>query len=135
MNYWWPLTDYLFLLREKQAQSTAKFVIAKLFSDTGAGLADGGKITFIFKNTRMQRPLPATPWSCLMHAAPPVVIIKNTMSINGFHLDNFAGNAPETSGNLFPGHVQLFNHPSLVIVIKGNRCLTLTAVTTTGTLK
>jgi hypothetical protein len=122
-------------LFEKTPELYAKLFIAEIFIDTGTGLTDGCKIILITEYTRMKGPLPATPRSTLMHSTAAFFIIKNTMTVDNLHLYHLTGDPPVSIGNLFPAEAKFLYHALLVIMIKRNRGLTLTAIPATGTLK
>ena len=83
----------------------------------------------------MERPLAASPGTPLVYGTAGLLMIKDAMSVNDLHLDDISGHSPVALPDFLAAQAQFFNHPLLIIGIKGNRGLPLATVPTAGALE
>jgi hypothetical protein len=75
---------------EQCLKNTPELLVAQSFFKTRTGVGYGPVVVFVGKHARVQRPLPAPPWSALMDSATSCRIIKDAMTVTGLHLHNRA---------------------------------------------
>jgi hypothetical protein len=114
-------------------EDTTKLRIRYLLIHAGTGLLDSDKVIFIGEQRRMQRPLRATPGSSAMDGA--AILVKDTMTVDNFHLGDITGHPPIFFPHLFFTQTQGRNHAPPVILVKGDGRFTLAAIAAALTLK
>jgi len=117
----------LSLFGQRFRQPAAKILVIKVFVDSPAGMADGGKIALIDKDAGMQWPLAAPPWPTWVgHTAIPV---KDAVPIYHLHLGDSLGHPQIFLRNLGQGHAQKVDQALNVAFVKGDGGFAMTAIT------
>jgi len=126
------LKGHFSVLLQQLFEDGTEFLIAQLPVDAGAGLANDNKVIFIGQNAWMQRPLAAAPGTSFVDRTAGIFIIKNTVMIFDFHLYHVAAHLPVFFPDFLTRKAQLIDHSFLVMLVQGDRCLALAAVTATA---
>ena len=106
----------------------AEILVIKVLGNSRAGITDSRKVTFIDKDAGVQRPLATAPWTTGMgHTAIP---IEDTVSIDHLHLSDSIGHPQVFLSSLGQRQAQEVDKAFNILLIKRNRRLTMTAVTT-----
>lgn len=127
--------EQLFVLLQQLFKDVTELFPAQGLIDARAGLTNSTKVTFITENTRVKRPLAATPGPSLMHRAPHILVVKNAVMIHDLHLHHRTGNPPVFFLNLLLTQAQFGDHPLLIVLVQRDRCFALTAIATAGAVE
>ncbi len=114
-------------------QDTGKFFIRNVRVNTGARFTDGLQIDRIQEYRRVQRPLGASPRSCLMYTA--AIPIKYAVALHRLHLDTAVLHPPVPCRCFLFSQPQKRRHPLSIVLIQGYGGLPLTAEPASPALK